>query len=143
MKRIVEKKMQARKKSSSKVRRAKQREIEPSTHVIERKPRRASGVATELKKQRAKKTVALTKKASTSRGQAKKVGRAVGKISGQSDRHSRTNSGEGDARVEANSGTPDPIKRSAQTAFMRVPGCQDERTTSLTAIGLNYGENQP
>lgn len=65
------------------------------------------------------------------------------KDSGQSDRHSRTNSGEGDARVEANSGTPDPIKRSAQTAFMRVPGCQDERTTSLTAIGLNYGENQP
>ena len=53
MKRIVEKKMQARKKSSSKVRRVKQREIEPSTHVIERKPRRASGVATELKKQRA------------------------------------------------------------------------------------------
>ncbi|HAN92257.1 MAG TPA: hypothetical protein PK478_05005 [Nitrospira sp.] len=83
MKRIVEKKMQARKKSSSKVRRAKQREIEPSTHVIERKPRRASGVATELKKQRAKKTVALTKKASTSRGQAKKVGRAVGKILGR------------------------------------------------------------
>ena len=83
MKRIVEKKMQARKKSSSKVRRVKQREIEPSTHVIERKPRRASGVATELKKQRAKKTVALTKKASTSRGQAKKVGRAVGKILGR------------------------------------------------------------
>ena len=141
MKRIVEKKMQARKKSSSKVRRVKQREIEPSTHVIERKPRRASGVATELKKQRAKKTVALTKKASTSRGQAKKVGRR--KDSGQSDRHSRTNSGEGDARVEANSGTPDPIKRSAQTAFMRVPGCQDERTTSLTAIRSNYGEDQP
>ena len=83
MKRIVEKKMQARKKSSSKVRRAKQREIEPSTHVIERKPRRASGKATEIKKRKAKKTVALTKKASTSRGQAKKVGRAVGKILGR------------------------------------------------------------
>ena len=83
MKRIVEKKTQARKKSSSKMRRAKQREIEPSTHVIERKPRRASGVATELKKQRAKKTLALTKRASTSRGQAQKVGRAVGKILGR------------------------------------------------------------
>ena len=83
MKRIVEKKLQARKKSGSKVRRAKQREIEPSTHVIERKPRRASGLATALKEQRAKKTVALTKKASTSRGQAQKVGRAVGKILGR------------------------------------------------------------
>ena len=83
MKRIVEKKLQARKKSGSKVRRAKQREIEPSTHVIERKSRRASGKATEIKKRKAKKTVALTKKASTSRGQAKKVGRAVGKILGR------------------------------------------------------------
>lgn len=134
--------MQARKKSSSKVRRVKQREIEPSTHVIERKPRRASGVATELKKQRAKKTVALTKRLRP-HADRPKGGPRRRKDSGQSDRHSRTNSGEGDARVEANSGTPDPIKRSAQTAFMRVPGCQDERTTSLTAIRSNYGEDQP
>ncbi|MBL8072082.1 MAG: hypothetical protein JNM35_13410 [Nitrospira sp.] len=83
MKRIVEKKTQARKKTRSKMRRVKQREIEPSTHVIERKPRRAPGAAAEQKKQRAKKPVAPTKTASTSRGQAKKVGRAVGKILGR------------------------------------------------------------
>ena len=83
MKRIVEKKTQARKKSSPKMRRAKQREIKPSTHAIERKPQRASGVATEPKKQRAKKPLALATQASTSRGQAKKVGRAVGKILGR------------------------------------------------------------
>ena len=83
MKRIVEKKTQARKKSRSKMRRATQREIEPATHVIERKPRGASGMAPKLKRLVAKKPVAPSKKASTSRGQAQKVGRAVGKILGR------------------------------------------------------------
>ena len=83
MKKIVEKKTQVRKKSHSTMRRAKQREIEPSTHVIERKPRRSTGAAVERKKPSAKKPVAPAKKASTSRGQAQKVGRAVGKILGR------------------------------------------------------------
>ena len=74
MKRIVEKKTQARKKSRSKMRRATQREIEPATHVIERKPRGASGMAPKLKRRGGEET---------SRGQAQKVGRAVGKILGR------------------------------------------------------------
>lgn len=72
MRRIVHKTNQDRKKTKSNIRRPPQREIEPPTHVIERKPTRAS-----------KKSIATTASTSSSRGRAKRVGRAVGKILGR------------------------------------------------------------
>jgi len=86
MRKVLTKKTQPRKKTSSTRKRATKREIEPAAHVVERKTKKrpakssTAGKATSVKTKPSKKR---TSQSPVSSRKAKTVGRAVGKVIGR------------------------------------------------------------
>lgn len=84
MRKIVEKKSQPRKPAPAARKGVRKREIEPASHVIERKPKKRPAKPTKTGKTIGgkKKTTRASRSSSSSR-KAKTVGRTVGKVLGR------------------------------------------------------------